>query len=156
MVQPPICLSVRGIEIEEGATRGSTVSFSSVQRATRGNGSGEGMLPKMHAVEYVHQGLKQEITAIGGHYVLVKETRLPYDGREVLYLVGHAAFDTSCCGPGGCAYALVPGFVASWHSSQTEDGPAISQLEPIEGADTQKEIRRLIQQLESVQQVIFP
>jgi hypothetical protein len=111
----------------------------------------------MHGeVEYIHQGLNQEITAIGGHYVLVKETRLLYDGREVLYLVGHAAFDTSCCGPGGCAYALVPGFVVSWHSRQTEEDLAISQIEPIEDTDTQSEIRRLIQQLETVQQVIFP
>ena len=106
-------------------------------------------------VEYVHQGLNQEITAIGGHYVLVKEARLPYQGREVLYLVGHAAFDTSCCGPGGCAYALVPGFVTNWHSDQTEEGLDISQLEPIENADIQNDIRRLIERLETIQQVMF-
>lgn len=106
-------------------------------------------------VEYVHQGLNQHLTAISGHYVLVKEIRLPFHGRELLYLVGHAAFDTTCCGPGGCAYALVPGFVASWHSSQTEDGLAVSQLEPINDADTQNEIRRLIERLETVQQVMF-
>ena len=106
-------------------------------------------------VEYVHQGLNQHLTAISGHYVLVKEIRPPFHGRELLYLVGHAAFDTTCCGPGGCAYALVPGFVASWHSSQTEDGLAVSQLEPINDADTQNEIRRLIERLETVQQVMF-
>ena len=110
----------------------------------------------MHGgMEYTHQGLNQEIRAIGGHYLLVKEARLPYDGREVLYLVGHAAFDTSCCGPGGCAYALVPGFVASWHSDQTEEGLAISQLEPIENGEIQNDIRRVIEGLETVQQVIF-
>ena len=54
------------------------------------------------ASKYVHQPLNQEVTAIGGHYLLVKEVRLPFEGREVLYLVGHAAFDTICCGPGGC------------------------------------------------------
>ena len=110
---------------------------------------------KREEVEYIHRGLNQEITAIGGHYVLVKEVRLPYDGREVLYLVGHAAFDSTCCGTGGCAYALVPGLVASWHSSQTEDGLAVSQLEPITNASTQNKLRRLIEQLETVQQVIF-
>lgn len=110
----------------------------------------------MHGVmEYIHQDLNQEIRAIGGHYVLVKEARLPYHGREVLYLVGHAAFDTSCCGPGGCAYALVPGFVANWHSDQTEEGLFISQFEPIENADIQNDIRRLIERLEIVQQVNF-
>ena len=110
---------------------------------------------KRSEVEYIHRGLNQQITAIGGHYVLVKEVRLPYDGREVLYLVGHAAFDSTCCGTGGCAYALVPGLVASWHSNQTEDGFAISRLEPIRGEETQSKIRRLIERSETVQQVIF-
>jgi hypothetical protein len=110
----------------------------------------------MHTeVEYVHQSLNQEITAIGGHYVLVKEARLPYRGREILYLVGHAAFDTTCCGAGGCAYALVPGFVTSWRSSETKDGLATSQLEPIGAPDVQNDIRQLIEQMETVQQVIF-
>jgi hypothetical protein len=106
-------------------------------------------------VAYIHQGLNQQVTAIGGHYILVKEARLPYRGREVLYVVGHAAFDTSCCGPGGCAYALVPGFVASWQSGRTEDGLAVSQIEPIRAPDAQNDIRRLIERLETVQQVTF-
>ena len=110
---------------------------------------------KQKEIEYVHQGLNQQITAIGGHYVLVKEVRLPYDGREFLYLVGHAAYDSTCCGTGGCAYALVPGLVASWHSSQTEDGLGISRLEPIKDAEAQNKIRRLIERSETVQQVIF-
>lgn len=106
-------------------------------------------------VEYVHQDLNQQVTAIGGHYVLVKEVRLPFHGREILYLVGHAAFDTTCCGAGGCAYALVPGFVASWQSSRTEDSLAVSQVEPIHDAAAQTEIRRLIERVETVQQVRF-
>ena len=107
-------------------------------------------------VAYVHQGLHQQITAIGGHYILVKEARLPFQGREILYLVGHAAFDTTCCGPGGCAYALVPGFVSSWQSSRTDEGLAVSQLEPISEPDVQNEIRELLLRLEPVQQVVFP
>jgi hypothetical protein len=106
-------------------------------------------------VPYIHQDLNQEITAIGGHYVLVKETRLPFQGREILYLVGHAAFDTTCCGTWGCAYALVPGFVTSWQSSETADGLAVSRLEPIREPGVQNDIRRLIERLETVQQVIF-
>lgn len=110
----------------------------------------------MHTqVAYVHQSLNEEITAIGGHYRLVKEARLPYRGREILYLVGHAAFDTTCCGPGGCAYALVPGFVISWRSGETEDGLATSLLEPIRDPGIQNDIRQLIERIETVQQVIF-
>ena len=106
-------------------------------------------------VEYIRQGLCKQITAIGGHYILVKEARLPFHGREILYLVGHAAFDTTCCGPGGCAYALVPGVVRSWQSSRTEEGLAVSQVEPVREPDTQNEIRSLLEQLETVQQVVF-
>ena len=107
------------------------------------------------ALPYVHHSLNQPVTAIGGHYVLVKEVRLPYRGREVLYLVGHAAFDTSCCGPGGCAYALVPGFVARWQSSRTADGLPVSEIEPVRDPGTQNDIRRLIEKRETVQQVTF-
>jgi hypothetical protein len=110
---------------------------------------------KRKEVEYIHRSLNQQVTAIGGHYVLAKEVRLPYDGREILYLVGHAAFDSTCCGTGGCAYALVPGVIASWHSSQTEDGFTISGLEPIKDAEAQRKIRQLIERSETVQQVIF-
>ena len=114
------------------------------------------MPPTTHeTVEYVHRDLHQQITAIGGHYVLVKEARLPFQGGEILYLVGHAAFDTSCCGPGGCAYALVPGIVRSWQSGRTDEGLPISQVEPVREPDTQNEIRSLIERMETVQQVVF-
>jgi hypothetical protein len=107
------------------------------------------------ALPYVHHSLNQEVTAIGGHYILVKEARLPYRGREVLYLVGHAAFDTSCCGSGGCAYALVPGFVVRWQSSRTADDLAISEIEPVRDPGIRNDIRRLIEKQETVQQVMF-
>jgi hypothetical protein len=112
---------------------------------------------------YVHQELNQQVTAIGGHYVLVKEARLPFLGREVLYLVGHAAFDTTCCGTGGCAtastrggaYALVPGFIVSWKSGTNEDGLAVSAVQPVHQPDVQEQIRRLLERQERIHQVIF-
>ena len=105
--------------------------------------------------EFVHQELNREITAIGGHYVLTKEVRLPFRGREVLYLVGCAVVDTSCCGAGGCAYALVPGFILEWKRQTDGDGLAVSQVEPIRDEATQREIGRLIEEAEPVHQVIF-
>ncbi len=104
---------------------------------------------------YVHQELNQQVTAIGGHYLLVKEARLPFHGREVLYLVGHAAFDTTCCGTGGCAYALVPGFIVRWRSGTNEDGLAVSAVQPIDQSDLQEQIRRRLERQEQVHQVIF-
>ena len=105
--------------------------------------------------EYVHQALNQEVTAIGGYYLLVKEVRLPFHGQEVLYLVGYAAFDTTCCGTGGCAYALVPGFVLKWKSQRNADGLAVSRVEAIHDKDSQEQVQRLIEKRETVHQVIF-
>ncbi|MDP7111772.1 MAG: hypothetical protein QGH45_07405 [Myxococcota bacterium] len=59
------------------------------------------------AERYVHEPLDTEVTAVAGHYVLTREERLEVGGRELLYVLGHAIFDTSCCGMGGCGYALV-------------------------------------------------
>jgi hypothetical protein len=105
--------------------------------------------------EYVHQELSRDITAIGGTYALVKEVRLPFSSQEILYVVGHAAFDTACCGVGGCAYALVPGFVLTWKSRSNEDGLAVSEVEPIRDTGVQEQVRRLIEGKEIVQQVNF-
>jgi hypothetical protein len=105
--------------------------------------------------EYAHQALHQEITAAAGHFVLVKEVRLPFQGREILYLVGHAAFDTTCCGAGGCAYALVPGFILVWKGQTNRDGLAVSRVEPIHARDVQKQVQESIERRDLVHQVIF-
>ncbi|MGD9145270.1 MAG: hypothetical protein PVI80_06910 [Anaerolineae bacterium] len=104
---------------------------------------------------YVHLELNQEVTAIGGHYVLIKEVRLPFGGREILYLVGHTAFDTACCGVGGCAYALVPGFVLNWKGQTNTDGLAVSRVEAIQDKDEQEQVQRLVEKREPVHQVRF-
>jgi hypothetical protein len=105
--------------------------------------------------EYVHQELNQEVNAIGGRYVLLKEVRLPFHGREVLYVVGGASVDTSCCGVGGCAYALVAGFVVDWKYRRDEGDRAVSRVEPIDDEVIQRRVRWLIGQAEPVQQVDF-
>jgi hypothetical protein len=81
--------------------------------------------------EYVHPPLHREVESIAGSYILVREERLAVGGREVLYLLGYGVFDSTCCGVGGCAYALVPGFVVAWHAGEHEGRP-VSLVEPIE------------------------
>jgi len=110
---------------------------------------------KRLAKEYVHQPLNQPVTAISGHYLLVKEARLPFLGQEILYLVGHAAFDSTCCGTGGCAYVLVPGFIATWKSRTNKDGLLVSDVEPICDQDIQEQVRLAIEKKEVVQEIIF-
>ncbi len=105
--------------------------------------------------EYVHYELNREVTAIGGHYVLTKEVRLPFCGREAFYVVGYAVVDNSCCGVGGMAYALVPGFILDWKIRTCNDGRAVSLVEPIGDPTAQAQIRRLIQGKEVVHQIRF-
>ena len=106
-------------------------------------------------IDLVHPSLHEEVTAIGGHYILNKEERMLFAGREVLYLVGAAILDTTCCGTGGCGYAVVPGFVREWKGRQNERGLPVSQVEPVTDGETRKEIQRLIFKKEMVQQVRF-
>jgi hypothetical protein len=105
--------------------------------------------------EFVHPKLGQEVTAIGGHYVFGKEIRLPYNDREIMYLVGYAVLDSTCCGVGGCAYVLVPGYIRQWKYKKNHNDGAVSLVEPIYGRTDQMQIRNLIQKKEMVDQVTF-
>ena len=106
-------------------------------------------------LDFTHPILGHEITAIGGHYVFGKEIRLPYNDREVLYFVGYAVLDSTCCGVGGCAYVLVPGFIKQWKYKRNQNDSDISLVEPIRDLTDQKQIRNLIQKKEMVYQVTF-
>jgi len=105
--------------------------------------------------DFVHVELDKEITAIGGHYVLTKEVRLPYQNREILYLAGYAVYDTTCCGAGGCGYALVAGYIENWKYKTNGNGQAVTKTEPITDKNIQQDVRTLIEKSELVNQVRF-
>ncbi len=109
----------------------------------------------MDPQDFAHPKLGREVTAIGGHYVFGKETRLPYNGREILYFIGYAVLDSTCCGVGDCAYALVPGHIRQWKYKKNRNDCPVSQVEPIRDRIDQKQIRNLIQKKEMVYQVTF-
>ena len=105
--------------------------------------------------DFVHLALDQEVTAIGGHYVLTKEALVSFLSHSLLYFVGYAVIDTSCCGVGGCSYAFVPGFVLNWKYKKTTDNRMVSRIKPIKDSSIQREIRRLIEHKEIVHQISF-
>jgi len=105
--------------------------------------------------DFTHPHLGQEVTAIGGHYVFGKEIRQAYHNREILYFVGYAVLDTTCCGVGGVAYVLVAGFIRQWKYKKNESDCFVSQIETIDDQTIQKEVRRVIQKREMVYQVTF-
>ena len=106
-------------------------------------------------IDFIHPVLNKAVRSISGHYILSQEKRLSYGGREVLYFIGCAVVDASCCGPGGCFYALVPGYVKDWKYKTGSDDLSVSRVEPIRDGNVQSGIRRVIMKKEPVQQVDF-
>ena len=105
--------------------------------------------------DFSHPELNVRVTAIGGSYFLLKEVRLPFDGEDLLYLIGAAVFDTTCCGTGGCAYALVPGFVRQWKYKTNANGRPVSQVSPVADDRLRERVKAFIVEKESIHQVDF-
>ena len=105
--------------------------------------------------EYTHLELDREINCIAGYYMPQKEVRLKYNNREVLYVVGQAAVESSCCGVGSYSYAIVPGYLLNWQSKKNEGGLPVSEVEPISDEETRSNIRQIIQTEEAVSQIEF-
>ncbi|MBU1181214.1 MAG: hypothetical protein ABIJ52_06480 [Pseudomonadota bacterium] len=86
---------------------------------------------------------------------MTKEVRIPLGERNVFYMTGCAAFDTTCCGTGGCAFANVPGFILSWKNKFNSDDFYVSAIEPVTDFDIQNKIREIIRKKEGINQVNF-
>ncbi len=104
--------------------------------------------------QFVH-ALNEEYRSISGWYQLYKEEIVEQDGKKILFLLGEGMADSACCGSGGCRYALVPGEVIDWKSSQDEEGRPISQVEPITDPMIREDVRRHIRETEDIMQVQF-
>ena len=102
--------------------------------------------------DFIHMPLDEEVNAVGGHYVTVKEVRLPYQDREILYLIGYAVVDSSCCGVGGCGYAKVPGFLLDWKVKSNKGSHPVSRVEPVTDRETKKAVRHIIAREEGVRE----
>lgn len=109
----------------------------------------------MTVYEYTHPLLNEQIQAIGGHYAFTKELRVPLEGKQVLAFAGYALVDSSCCGVGGCGYALVPGFIDQYGVSKTEDGRTVSRLVPIDDEAVRRRLSRILREEHHLQQINF-
>lgn len=107
------------------------------------------------AVEFTHPVLNEQVSAIGGHYVFTREVRAVFAGKEVLYYTGYFVMDRSCCGVGGCAYALVAGFVQDWHCASAADGRPVSRVRPVTDSKWQENIAAGIKKADPMTQVSF-
>jgi hypothetical protein len=107
------------------------------------------------SLDFSHPEIDQQVTAIGGSYFILKEVRMPYEKEEILYFIGAAVFDTTCCGTGGAAYALVPGFIRKWKFKKDLNGRPVTRVTPISSSNTKQRIKKIINKNESIHQVDF-
>ena len=105
---------------------------------------------------YTHLELDKDVEiGIGGYYTPQKEVRLKYNGREVLYVVGKAVVESSCCGTGSWTYAIVPGYIINWQNAKNKTGLPVSEVAPISDNELQENIRRIIQTDEAASLIGF-
>ena len=109
----------------------------------------------MNKLEYTHLQTNEDVTTIAGYYTPLKEVRLPYNGKEVLYVVGQAVIEASCCGVGCWGYILVPGFIVNWRNKTNEAGLPVSEVEPISDKLARDNISQIIKEAESIPQIEF-
>jgi hypothetical protein len=57
---------------------------------------------------------------------------MPYNGKEVLLLLGDACIDSSCCGCASWSYIQVPGFLVRKHVTGGAEKPGVSEVDTIE------------------------
>ncbi|MBM4272445.1 MAG: hypothetical protein FJ139_09885 [Deltaproteobacteria bacterium] len=104
---------------------------------------------------HVHQNIGTEVLSIAGRYVILDEGNMTIEGRDFLFVMGAAIVDSSCCGPGGCQFLSVPGYIVSWKSRVNEDGLFMSEVEPVTDEREQQQIRNLAKTAFPHAQVIF-
>ena len=107
------------------------------------------------SIDHVHYELNHEIRAIGGHYYFLKEGNFLFRDQTILYYVGCAMMDSTCCGEVGVAFARVPGYIRDFRYKTDKSGAPISRIEPILDADSQIHISTVLRETESVSQIEF-
>jgi hypothetical protein len=108
-------------------------------------------------LEYTHSELNASLPSLAGHYTLQKEVRLSYNNREIVYVVGQAVIEASCCSSGNWAYAFVPGYIVNWQYKTNEADRPVSEVEPIPVSDsaTREGISRIIKKTEFIFRIEF-
>jgi hypothetical protein len=95
---------------------------------------------------YVHPELNHPWEFFSGTYVFIEEGRLTCLGKEVLFFIGLAEVQASCCGRGGGGFIKIPGFLQSWKFESAEDGRPVSGIERISDEGCRNEIRSVLRE----------
>lgn len=105
-------------------------------------------------IEYTHPEFGEDIQGRAGFYTAVEERTMPYNGREVLYVMGTARLERPCCGGACCwGYIQVPGFIVRRHTGSKRDTLPVSEIEIIENENDRNRIRQVLMEKHAGSQV---
>ena len=107
--------------------------------------------------QYTHMTPGKNIAfGIAGYYTPQQEIRLPYDGRDILYVTGQVIMEAACCNiADDWVYALVPGYIVDWQSDVNGQDEKITTVEPVRTDKEKADIRKIIQEKEGYIPVDF-
>ena len=108
------------------------------------------------STKYTHLDIGKDVEiGIADYYTPEKEVRLKHNGREVLYVVGSAEVEASCCGAGSWKYAIVPGYIVNWQNTKNETALPVSEVELIQDEEAQSSLRHIIESNENASLISF-
>lgn len=108
----------------------------------------------MATFDYEHP-VGDRVEYVNGAYQLTAIKTRSIAGRDILYCLGEALLDNSCCGATGLAYALVIGELVGDQARLTPLGRVVSRVNMIADTDAEAAIRATLLQIEPVSTVNF-
>lgn len=108
----------------------------------------------MATFDYEHP-VGDRVEYVNGAYQLTAIKTRSIAGRDILYCLGEALLDNSCCGATGLAYALVIGELVGDQARLTPLGRVVSRVNMIADTDAEAAIRAALLQTEPVSTVNF-
>jgi hypothetical protein len=98
----------------------------------------------MTSARYVPEDLGCEVAAPSGYYQPLEEAFLGLSGKRLLYILGTACIDASCCGTSSWQYLRVEGFVVENDSPQSKGDADYVEVDTIEDDADKAAIRELL------------
>ena len=87
---------------------------------------------------------EEEVQAPWGYYQPLEVDTLEFKSRPVLYTLGSACIEASCCGKGSWNYARVEGYVTGGGPGWRPSGREPVEIDTIEDPGERSEIAKLL------------
>jgi hypothetical protein len=98
----------------------------------------------MARTRYVPEDVGVEVCAPSGYYQPLEEALIDYHDRPVLYVLGVACIEASCCGTGDWQYLRVEGYVVQGGRGRGGKVESPVEIETIEDEGEKRAIGELL------------